>query len=350
MNKPAAKGDFMRYMFGLSAAIAAIALVPSARAQSLEQFYAGKTITVLVSSDPGGGYDAQARLMARHMGQFIPGHPSFVVQNMPGGGGIVAANTIYNVLPQDGTALGVVQRGVITAELSKQPGVKFEVAKFTWVGNLASENSVLVAWHTAEVKTAQDLFKQELIVGGTGAASDSEMGPRLYDGILGTKLKIISGYKGSTDVVLAMEKGEVEGDDWSWSNIKVKGERYLNEHLINLLIQSALTRAPDLAGVPTAMELAKTDADREVVSLFSAQKTVARPVMAGPGLPADRKVALKKAFADMAQDADFRKDAEKAKLEVDPMTGAEVEKVIDQIAATPKEIADRFGAAVNPKK
>jgi tripartite-type tricarboxylate transporter receptor subunit TctC len=322
----------------------------AARAQSLEQFYTGRTVTVLVSSDPGGGYDAQARLLARHMGRFIPGHPSFVVQNMPGGGGIVAANSIYNVMAQDGTAMGVVQRGVITAELSKQPGVKFEVAKFTWVGNLASENSVLVAWHTARVKTAQDLFKDELIVGGTGAASDSEMGPRLYNGVLKTKLKIISGYKGSTDVVLAMEKGEVEGDDWSWSNIKVKGERYLNERLINLLIQSALTRAPDLPNVPTAMELARTEADREVVSLFSAQKTVARLVMAGPGLAPDRRAALKTAFVDMAADAEFRKDAEKAKLEVDPMSGEDVEKVIDQIAATPRDIAERFEAAVKTGK
>jgi tripartite-type tricarboxylate transporter receptor subunit TctC len=337
-------------------AIGALAFAAPAHAKSesqnvsLAQFYAGKTITVLVSSDPGGGYDAQARLLARHMGQFIPGHPSFVVQNMPGGGGILAANTIYNVLPQDGTALGVVQRGVITAEISHQSGVKFHVVKFTWVGNLASENSVLVAWHTAKVKTGQDLFTKQLIVGGTGATSDAEMGPRLYNNILGTKIKIISGYKGSTDVVMAMEKGEVEGDDWSWSNIKVKGQRYLKDHLLNLLIQSAMTRAPDLPNVPTEMELAKTDSDRKVIELFAIRKAVARPVMAGPGLPPDRKAALRKAFADMAKDPGFRKDAEKTKLEVDPMTGAEVEKLIDQIVTTPKDIADRFGAAVKAVK
>ena len=345
----------MRHILVATSAMFAVAsCTVSVQAQSsdsaLASFYTGKTIQVLVSSDPGGGYDAQARLLARHIGRFLPGHPSALVQNMPGGGGIVAANYIYNVAPQDGTALGVVQRGVITAEVGGIPGVRFEVAKFTWVGNLASENSVLVGWHTAEVKTAADLFTKQLIVGGTGATSDSEMGPKLYNAILGTKIKIISGYKGSTDVVLAMEKGEVEGDDWSWSNIKVKGEQYLQGRKINLLIQSAMERAADLPNVPTALELAKSDEDRQVIELFSAQKTIARPVFAGPGLAADRRAALRKAFIDMSADADFRKDAEKAKLEVDPIPGAEVEKVIDQIAATPKNIADRFGAAVNPKK
>ena len=329
---------------------AAFVLPAAARAQSVEAFYAGRTISVLVSSDPGGGYDAQARLMARHIGRFIPGHPSLIVQNMPGGGGIVAANYLYNVAPQDGTALGVVQRGVVTAQLTHQPGVRFEVARFTWVGNLASENSVMVAWHTAAVKTTADLFVKPLIVGGTGATSDSEMGPRLYNAILGTRFKIISGYKGASDLILAMEKGELEGSEWSWSNIKTRGVQYLEQHKIVLLLQSAPTRAPDLSGVPTEMEFAKTEDARKVIELFSAQKTIARPVMAGPGLPPERRAALRKAFADMAADPAFRADAAKAKLEVDPMPGDAVERVVDLIVSTPKDVADRFGAAVNPKR
>lgn len=333
-----------------SAVFAVASCTVSVQAQSLESFYTGKTLSVLVSSDPGGGYDAQARLMARHIGRFLPGKPSAVVQNMPGGGGIVAANYLYNVAAQDGSVLAVIQRGVVTAELTGLSGVRFEIRKFTWVGNLASENSVLVAWHTAPVKSTADLFTTQMIVGGTGPTSDSEMGPRLYNAILGTKLKIISGYKGASDVILAMEKGELEGSEWSWSNIKTRGVQYLEGNKIVLLMQSALTRAPDLAAVPTEMEFAKSESDREVIQLFSAQKTIARPVMAGPNVPPERRAALRRAFVDMAADEQFKADAEKGKLEVDPMPGDAVEKVIELIATTPRDVADRFGAAVNPKK
>jgi tripartite-type tricarboxylate transporter receptor subunit TctC len=322
----------------------------AAHAQSMQDFYSGKTLAVIVSSDPGGGYDAQARLMARHIGRFIPGHPTTIVQNMPGGGGILEANYIYNVAPQDGTVIGLVQRGVLTAQLTHQSGVRFEIAKFNWVGNLASENSVVISWYTSPVKTADDLFTKQLIVGSTGATSDSEMSPRLYNTLIGTKFKIISGYKGSTDVVLAMEKGELQGiADWAWSNIKTKGAQYLRDKRINLLLQTSLRRAPDLPNVPLGLDYVKNDTDRKTMELYLAQKTVARPVMAGPNLSTERAAALRKAFVDMSNDPQFKADAEKAKLEVDPSSGAAVEKVVALISSTPDNIAKRLEEAVNPK-
>lgn len=341
----------MRYLRRAALAAGLTGFAAAAHGQSLESFYSGKSLTVIVSSDPGGGYDAQARVMARHIGRFIPGHPVTIVQNMPGGGGILEANFIYNVAPQDGTVLGLVQRGVLTAELTHQSGVRFQVAKFNWIGNMASENSVVVAWHTAPVKTTADLFTTPLIVGSTGATSDSEMSPRLYNTLIGTKFKIVSGYKGSSDVILAMERGELQGiADWAWSNVKVKGAEYLRDKKINLLLQSALQKAPDLPGVPLGLDYVKNDTDRKAMELYLAQKTVARPVMAGPKLPADRVAALRKAFVDMSRDPAFKADAKKAKLEVDPTPGESVEKVVALITSTPAQISKRLEEAVNPKR
>lgn len=326
-----------------------LALPLAAHADGVADFYAGKQITVLVGADAGGGYDAQARLMTRHMGHFIPGNPVMVVQNMPGAGGILAANRIYNVAAQDGTFMAFIQRGILTSELTKQQGVRYEVAKFHWIGNLASEAAVVVSWHTSPIKTAADLFKQEFIVGGTGVTGDNEASARLFNALLGTKFKIVAGYRGTTDVILAMERGEVQGlADWAWSNVKTRRGDFLRDHKINVLMQSALEKEPDLPDVPLALDYVKNDIDRKAMELYFAQKTIARPSMVGPGVPADRVAALRAAFVAMAKDPQFQQDAEKSKLEVAPTSWESVDKLIQMIATTPPEVATRLTEAITP--
>lgn len=327
-----------------------VAAVAPLHAQSGVSF-AGKTVTVVVGSDVGGGYDAQARLIARHIGRFMPGNPNVVVQNMPGAGSLLATNFLYNVAAKDGTFFGNVQRGMLTAELTGMNGVRFDIKKFNWLGNLASEAGVVVAWYTSPFKNVDDLFKNEMIVGGTGATVDPETTPRMLNALIGTKFKIVSGYKGTADVNLAMEREEVQGlGDWSWSNVKSRKAEYLKDGKIRVLLQVALKKLPDLPNVPSALDYVKNDLDRKAMELFLAQKQVARPVVAPPDIPADRLAALHKAFDDMIKDAQFREDGDKAKLELDPTSSDEVKKIVALVAATPPEVAKRLADAIEPKK
>jgi tripartite-type tricarboxylate transporter receptor subunit TctC len=336
----------------LAAAAASLALAGgSARADAVSDFYAGKTVTIIVGSDTGGGYDAQGRLMARHIGNFIPGHPNVIVQNMPGAGSLLATNHLYNIAHKDGTFLGLVQRGVLTSKITNPNGVHFDIAKFNWIGNLSTETAVSLAWHTTPFKTIQDVMKNEMIVGGTGPTIDTETTPRLLNALIGTKFKIISGYKGTADLTLAMERGETQGmGDWSWSNVKTRRPEYLRDGKVRVLLQVATEKLPDLSDVPLAMDFVKNDTDRKVMELFLAQKTVARPVLAPPGIPADRVAAIRKAFVDMTNDAAFKQDAEKSKLEIEPATGEAVDKVIKLIAATPDDVAQRLKQAIAAKR
>lgn len=330
----------------LGAAAVGLSSAPG-QAQSVADFYKGKQVIVIVGSSPGGGYDAQGRLVARHLGKHIPGNPGFVVQNMPGAGSLQATNHLYNLAPKDGTVMGLVQRGMLTAKLTSPQGVRFDVEKFNWIGNLASETAVTVVWHDSPIKTVEDLFAKETIVGGTGPTIDTETTPRLFNALIGTKFRIVGGYPGTSEVLLAMERGEVHGlGDWSWSNVKTRRPEYLTEKKIRVLMQGALQKEPDLPDVPLALDYVKNDEDRKVMELFLAQKTVARPVVAPPEIPKDRVAALRSAFMAMAKDSEFRADAEKTKLEIDVSSGEAVDAVVKRIVSTPQALADRLTAAI----
>ena len=309
-------------------------------------FYAGKQITLIAGSGVGGGYDLLARLAARHLGRLIPGHPTIVVQNMPAAGSLVATNQIYNSAPKDGTVIALIQRGMLLARLSNPSGVRFELEKLNWLGNLNSETGLVLAWHTAPHRRAQDLFERELIVGGqTGV--DPEITPRLYNSLIGTKFKIVTGYNGTAEIALAIERGEVQGiGDWSWASVKKQRPDWLRDKKVTLLIQGALQRDPELPDLPSAFDFVKSEADRKVMELFFTQKTIARPVIAPPGVPAERLDALRAAFAALAGDAPFLADAERSNLEVAPMAGEAVDKVVALITATPADVADRFAKVI----
>ena len=329
-------------------AVATLSFAMPAVAQSVADFYKGKQLVLIVGAASGGGYDALGRLLGRHIGNHIPGNPSVIVQNMPGAGSLQATNHLYNIAPKDGTVFGLVQRDMLVAKAMNAPGIRFEIEKFNWIGNLASEIGIVVAWHTSPIKTTDDLFKTDMIVGGTGPTIDTETSPRLMNSLIGTKFRVVSGYTGTTEVLLAMERGEVMGlGDWSLSNIRTRNPQMLQEGKIRLLMQTALKKAPDLPNVPLVLDFAKSAEDRQVMEAFLSQKAVARPVLAPPGIPADRVQALRAAFMAMAADPEFIKDAERSRLEVSPTSGEEVERVIGDIGRVPPAMMERLKAAIS---
>jgi tripartite-type tricarboxylate transporter receptor subunit TctC len=317
----------------------------SAAAQSVAEFYAGRHINLIVGSSAGGGYDTQARLMARHLGKHIPGTPTIVVQNMPGAGSLTATNYMFNAAPKDGTTIALVQRGMLLLKHFNPRGVRFDLDKFGWLGSLNSETGLVVAWHTAPHRTFQDLRDKELIVGGiTGA--DPEISARLYNALLGTKFKLIAGYPGTMEIGLAMERGELLGSaDWSWSSLKKAKPDWLRDRKVTLLLQGALHKDPELPHVPSALDFVSNETDRKVLQLYFTQKVVARPVIAPPGIPAERLAALREAFKTLATDREFLADGERSQLEIAPLPGEEVDKIVALIAAAPPDIAARLATA-----
>jgi len=329
------------------AGLMVLAAAPGALAQSddaVAKFYKDKQIRLIVSSEPGGGYDNYGRMFAKHMPRFIPGNPAMIVQNMPGGGGLTAANYIYNVAPKDGTVLGQVQRNVPFVAIQGQPGPQFDPTKFNWIGSMNNEVNVCVAWHTSKVKTIQDAMKMELIVGGSGP-NDTEQTPAVLNNVLGTKFKIISGYPSSSAVTLAVERGEVEGICSSYSSLATRNAAWFKEKKVSILVQNSGKKHPDLPNVPLSSELAKSKEDRQLLELNDARLVVGRPFLAGPGVPVDRIKALRKAFDDMVKDKEFLADVEKAKMELAAVGGDEVQALIERVAATPKAIIDRLTEA-----
>ena len=328
------------------ALMAAMVLPFCAAAASANDFYTGKQITLIVGAGPGGGYDLQARVAARHLGRHIPGNPTIIVQNIPSR--IAAANHIFSTAPKDGTMIALLQRGILLAKLIYPSGVRFEIGKFHWLGSLNSETAVTLAWHTAPHKTAKDLFDKELIVGGiTGV--DPETTPRIYNGLIGTKFKIVTGYNSTAQIALAVERGEVHGiADWSWSSLKAVRPNWLADKQVTLLMQGALKNEPELGGLPNAMDFLKNDADRKVMELHFTQKTAARPLVTPPEVPAERVALLRKAFEALAQDKEFLAEMDKSKMEFGFVPGPEVDKVVAQIASTPPEIAERYAKAFSP--
>lgn len=336
----------------MAAIMALLAMLPAATAtaETAADFYRGRQITMIIGASTGGGYDIQGRLVARHIGRRIPGNPSVVVQNMPGAGSIAATNHLFNVAPKDGSVFALLQREILTASLISPQNVRFDVAKFNWIGSVSSETGLVVAWHTAPLQTTGDLFKTEMIVGGTGPMIDTETTPRLLNALIGTRFRIVSGYPGTTEVLLAMERGEVMGlGDWSWSNIKARNLDLLKTGKIRLLMQAALAKDPDIPDVPFALDFAKSPADRRLIEFLIAPKAVARPIAAPPGTPADRLQALRDAFLSLKSDPDFIADAEKSRLEVGLSSGAEVARVIAIIGSTPKAETDRLLGLISPR-
>jgi tripartite-type tricarboxylate transporter receptor subunit TctC len=270
-----------------------------------------------------------------------------VPKNMEGAGSLRLANWLYNVAPKDGTVFGAIGRGTGFDTLLGNKAAQFDATKYTWVGSANNEVSICVAWHTTGITNFEDLLSKPMIVGGTSASADTDQFPKVTNGVLGTKMRVITGYPGGNEIGLAMERGEVQGRcGWSWSSVKSTHQKWYDEKKFAILVQLALEKHPELPQIPLIVDLAKNEEQRQILRLIFARQVMGRPFVAPPNLPRDRADALRKAFMDTMQDKDFLADAEKAQLEITPVHGAEIEKLVREIYSTPPEIAARAGALI----
>jgi tripartite-type tricarboxylate transporter receptor subunit TctC len=326
----------------------AITMAAPAQAQSVADFYKGKTITVIVGYSAGGGYDLYARALTRHMGKHLPGNPGFIVQNLTGAGSLNAANNIYNVAAKDGTVFGTFARGLAIEPLIGTARVKFEAPKFTWLGSGTNEISVCATWHTSPIKTWKDALTKQFAVGGEGAGSDPDTYSALVRNVFGVKLKLVTGYHGTSDIILAIERGEVDGRcGWSWSSIKSTRAAWVKENKLNYLIHISDTKAPELQHVPLLNDFANAR-QKQMLKLITSRQTMGRPFAAPPGVPADRAQALRRAFDATLKDPAFLAEAEKLKLDVNPVTGEEVDRLIAELYTAPKDIVEEARKAIKP--
>jgi tripartite-type tricarboxylate transporter receptor subunit TctC len=337
---------------GRGIATAVLALVPMAavQAQSPADFYRGKNVELYVGYSVGGAYDLYARVLARHLGRNIPGNPTIIPKNMEGAGSLRLANWLFNVGAKDGTVLGTIGRGTPFDPLLGSKAAQFQADRFTWIGSANNEVSICVAWKTSGFTKLDDVMAKELIVGGTGAAADTDQFPRILNGVLGTKFKIVSGYPGGNDITLAMERGEVKGRcGWSWSSVLATHKRWIDEKTITILVQLSLNKHPDLPDVPLVMDFAKTEEQRQIFKLIFARQVMGRPFVAPPGVPKDRADALRKAFDDTMKDPEFLADAARTNLEITPVSGVEVERLVAEIYQTPRVVADKAAEFIRSK-
>lgn len=317
-----------------------------ASAASVADFYKGKDIRLIISSPVGGGYNRYARTVARHLGDHIPGKPRIIAQNMPGAGGIKAANYLYNVAPKDGSVIGSLQNTVLFEPLYGNKLARFDPLKFNWIGSANSEVALVVVWHTAPVKTIQDLMKAPITVGATGAASTPSFFGRLLNTVLGTKMRIINGYKGMSGAFLAMEDGEVQGFPSAfYSSLMSRWGRWVKNGKVRILVQVALKKHPALPDVPLAQDLVKSQADKDLLLLASAPLSIGRPNLAPPGTPSPRVAALRAAFNATLKDPSYIKDAKKQRLETGHgLTGQEITQILSKTYSAPKAAIARMTA------
>src|SRR5262245_35396688 len=329
-------------------AILAFCHMAHAHAQDPASFYKGKTVDLHVGYSAGGGYDIYARALGRYMGRFIPGNPTIVPKNMPGAGSLVLANWLYNVASKDGSAFGMIGRGTAFDPLLGSTKAQFDAAKFNWIGSMNDEVSVCVAWHTSGIVKLEDVTQKELTIGGTGPAADTDQFPRVLNATLGTKFKIIPGYPGGNDIDLAMERGEVMGRcGWSWSSVIATHQSWIDDRKINVLVQLSLSRHPGLPSVPLIMDFARNDEQTQMFKLVFARQPMGRPFLAPPNLPAERVTVLRAAFMAALTDQEFLAEAEKMKLEINPVSGEAVQAIVQEVYQTPKAIAAAAADMVN---
>ncbi len=302
-----------------------------AKADSLEDFYRGKDLAFNVGFDVGGGYDLYARVLSRHFGRHMPGKPGVVVQNMPGAGGIRAANYIYNLAPRDGSVIGMIDQSLPLQQLLEPESMKTDVTKFNWVGRIASNSAILYAWHTAPVQKIEDAFSKELIVSSSGG--NSRMMSNFVKNLLGMKFMIVTGYKGTNESRLAMQRGEVHALTQPWSALRAENAEWLQEKKVKLLMQVGVDAHPDLPGLPTVVDLARNEDERKLLSFMASGSRIGRSILSPPNQPAERVAALRAAFMATMQDEAFMAEITKLALDLDPISGEELQKSVIETAS-----------------
>lgn len=326
-------------------------LVGAAQANA-SPFYEGRTINVICGFAAGGGYDAYARLLSRHLGRHVPGTPQMVVQNMTGAGSVRAANYVYVNAPKDGTAIAAVNQNMPMYQLLGGSAARFDAAKFNWLGSIVSSNGILTTWHTSPTKTLSDAFQRETIMGGSGTNSDSHIFPTLLNNLLGTKFKVINGYSGgSADINLALERGEVEGRGGnSWASLISNNPDWIREKKLNYIIQFGLTPEPAIPGVPLLQEVVQSPEDKEIAFLVGLPIAIGYAYWLAPEVPKERMDELRAAWDLMLKDPAFTEEARKASLIIRPQSAPELEKVVQRAASLSPETLKRAAALLEWKR
>jgi len=333
------------HMLAAAASGLLVALVAptGATAQSVADFYKGKSMTLFIGYPSGGGYDAFGRTVARHMGAHIPGRPRLTPRNRPGAGTIQLANEVFNTMAQDGTVIAMIDRGIAMEKLFGNKQVRFDPVKFHWLGSINNEVSTCVTWHTKKVKDLNEFLTRRLVMGGTGPGTGPDMMVKVLNNVIGAKLGLVTGYPGGNNINLAIERGEVDGRcGWSWSSIVATRPDWLKDGKIKILIQMSTSKHPILTkmGVPWIMDMGKTERQRGILTLLFAREAMGRPLLVGPKVPPERVAALRAAFNATTKDAKFLADLAKQRLESAPLAGEEVQSLVARIMATTPDIVE----------
>jgi len=320
--------------------IGAALLATPVGAQTVEEFYAGRQVSIVVGFNPGGAYDPYARTVARHLPRHLPGAPTVVIKNMQGAGSVIAANYLYNVAPRDGSELGVIAGGAALEPVYGKKTAQFDGRQFAWLGSANEEIAGCLAWHDTPFKTADDLFKHEMITGASGA-SNLEF-PTAMNMVLGTRMKLVRGYRGPANILIALERGEVQGM-CGMVNTIVGTQRpdWLRDNKVRILVQIGLERTARMGDRPFIMDYAKSDDDKRVLRMIFGWTIMGRPFLAPPGIPEDRKAALIKAFDATMRDPAFLEDATKQRLEIAPIGSAQIDRFLTDVYSTPKPLIER---------
>jgi len=325
------------------------AALPAQAQDDVAAFYKGKVVRLLVGIGVGSGYDINARLLARYLPKYIPGNPTVIVQNQPGAGSLSMTNQLYAGGPFDGTAIGASFNGLPTTPLLQPAGARFEAVKLNWVGSTNRETQAMYVWHTAPIEKLSDLTSTEMIVGAQAPGSTQYDYPKLAEKLFGWKFKVITGYEATPKIHLAMERGEVHGTWANWSTLKAISEQWIKDKKIRILAQWALRKHPEMPDVPLILDQAKTPEQKQALDLALARLEFGRPFFMPPNVPAERVNAIRRAFDAVMKDKEFLDEADKLKIEIDPLGGEQVAALIEQIYKTPAATVERVRDAMAPK-
>jgi tripartite-type tricarboxylate transporter receptor subunit TctC len=328
----------------LAVAVIMTAGLPAA-AQTPEQFYAGKNVDLVIGYPPGGSNDAWGRLLARHIGKHIPGKPNIVPRNQPGAGSFLAANTVYNVSPKDGTIIAIGAPTLTIDEKLGSQGVRYKTGELNWIGRADSLINMVFTWHTSPVKTVADAQKTQVTLSGTGAGSTVSIYPTVMNNVFKTKFKLVMGYRGSNEAMLAVERGETEGHSTAFVALKLAHPDWIRDKKVTILAQFANKGHPEMAGVPTVVELARNDEERRMLSAIVSAADIGTSFFTTPGVPADRLVALRRAFDETMKDPEFLSEVQKLGLTVSPMSGEELQELVRNVADMPPDLLEKVRVA-----
>jgi len=338
----------------LSVAYAALATLlqsPAASAQSVEEFYKGRQINLLIGGGAGGGYDAYYRALARHIGKHIPGQPSIIPRNQPAASGLAAAAALYTAVDKDGATIGAFPNNVPMDPLFGHPGARYDALKLNWIGSIGKLQNVCATWHLSPIKTIEQAREREVIVAAAAAPTNTAIMPRVLNALIGTKFKPIIGYDPGAGLTMSIERREAEGIcGLSWSTMKASRPHWIKEKLLNVIVQMGLDKLPDLPDVPSALDLVSDPVKKQVLTLILVRQEPGRPVAAPPGVPAERVAALRRAFDLTMKDPEFVAEAEKLQLEIEPLNATEIEHLLATAYATPRPIVQQAAELLEPAK